>query len=503
MSALTVVGLVGTTLITAAGVADGAHGPTGSALERDVVALVPHGTANTVFSALTLAGGLVLVFGAWLVLGLLLKRGATTRPLLKLAGVWSIPLFIGPPLFSRDVYSYAALGRMVNLHLNPYHVGPAWLGSSNFALPLSSAWLDTHSPYGPLFIGMSSAVVRIGGSSVVNAVFMLRAIEVAGIVMIAWALPKLAVRAGKDPARALWLGVCNPLVLVHFIGGAHNDALMLGLMLVGVVVAAEGRPGIGIALCVLAAAIKAPALLGAVFIAVEAIRALPPQRRAAAAGRFFGITAATFAVVTWMTRLGWGWVGALGVPGSNHLLLTPTTAVSRLISDVTGHDDAVLTLVRGLGYLITAVAVVYLIWRAPKIGTTRALGLSLAVVVALGPIVLPWYALWGVVVLAAAGRRIERGFAIFSCVLLSFVAHPSGAAMPDPLLMTVVFVLGGAAIAIAWRPVRSWIRGDLAVAIDDYRRGGQTARVVDIARRALPFSRYAKRTMQNAPAARQ
>ncbi len=503
LSALTVVGLIGTTLITAAGVSDGAHGPTGSALERDVVALVPHGTANTVFSALTFAGGLVLVFGAWLVLGLLLKRGATTRPLVRLAAIWSIPLVIGPPLFSRDVYSYAALGRMVNLHLNPYHVGPAWLGSSNFALPVSSAWLDTHSPYGPLFITLSSTLVRIGGSSVVNAVFLLRFIELAGLAMIAWALPKLALRAGKDPARAIWLGVCNPLVLVHFIGGAHNDALMIGLILVGLVAAYQDRPGLGVALCVLAAAIKAPAALGALFIAVEAVRALPPPKRAAAAGRFLGIAAATFAVVTWMTRLGWGWVSALGVPGSNHLLLTPTTAIAHVVADVTGHDAAVLTLCRGLGYLITAVAVAYLLWRAPKIGTTRALGLALAVVVAFGPIVLPWYALWGVVVLAAAGRRIERGFAIFSCVLLSFVVHPSGAAMPDPLLMTVVFVLGGAAIAIAWQPVRSWIRGDLAVAIDDYRHGGQTARVIDIVRRAVPFSRYAKRTMQNAPATRQ
>lgn len=503
MSALTVVGLVGTTLITAAGVSDGAHGPTGSALERDVVALVPHGTANTVFSVLTFTAGLVLVLGAWLVLGLLLKRGATTKPLLRLAAVWSIPLVIGPPLFSRDVYSYAALGRMVNLHLNPYHVGPSWLGSSNFALPVSSAWLDTHSPYGPLFIGMSSAIVRIGGNSVVNAVFLLRGIEIAGMAMIAWALPKLALRAGKDPARALWLGVCNPLVLVHFIGGAHNDALMLGLILVGLVVAADGRPGLGIVLCVLAAAIKAPAALGAVFIAVEAIRAVPPPRRAAVAGRLAGIAAATFAILTWMTRLGWGWVSALGVPGSNHLLLTPTTAVAHVVSDIVGHDDAVLTLTRGLGTLVTVVAVVYLLWRAPKIGTVRALGLALAIVVAFGPIVLPWYALWGVVVLAAAGRRIERGFAIFSCVLLSFVVHPSGAAMPDPLLMTVVFVLAGVAIAIAWKPVRTWIRGDLAVAIDDYRHGGQTARVLDLVRRAVPFSRYAKRTMQNAPATRQ
>ena len=37
-----------------------------------------------------------------------------------------------------------------------------------------------------------------------------------------------------------------------------------------------------------------------------------------------------------------------------------------------------------------------------------ACALALALVVALGPIVLPWYALWAVVLIAAAGSGIER-----------------------------------------------------------------------------------------------
>ncbi len=32
---------------------------------------------------------------------------------------------------------------------------------------------------------------------------------------------------------ALWLGAMNPLVILHLVGGIHNEALMLGLMLVG------------------------------------------------------------------------------------------------------------------------------------------------------------------------------------------------------------------------------------------------------------------------------
>src|SRR5690606_11351967 len=49
-----------------------------------------------------------------------------------------------------------------------------------------------------------------------------------------WALPRLSVRCGVAPVAAPWLGAANPLVLFHLVGGVHNDALMIGLMLAGV-----------------------------------------------------------------------------------------------------------------------------------------------------------------------------------------------------------------------------------------------------------------------------
>jgi hypothetical protein len=101
-------------------------------------------------------------------------------------------------------------------------------------------------------------------------------------------------------------------------------------------------------------------------------------------------------------------------------------------------------------------------------------------------VLLPWYALWAIILLAAAGRRIERGYAIFASVLLAFMVQPSGSSMPDVVLMATVVVLSGAALAIAWTPVRRWIREDLAVAIDEYRRNGEVAHIVPMLRRAKP-----------------
>jgi alpha-1,6-mannosyltransferase len=483
-AALVAAGAIGMTMIVASGVISGPRG-THSAVERNVVSAVPTGIAGAVGSTALLLIGLAAVFGAWLVLGLRLRRGAPLRPLRRIALVWGVPLALGPPIFSRDVYSYAALGKMVNVHLDPYRVGPSALGASKFVSPIGEAWLHTRSPYGPLFIRFASNVVAYAGNSVLRAAMILRFVEIAALVCITFVLPRLAVAARKDPARAVWLGVCNPLVLLHFVGGAHNDALMMALILAGLAAAAAKHPLAGVLLCVVAAAIKAPAALAALFIIADAVRAMPPGRRLLGLARLSGAGAGAFVLITAATGMGWGWVGAMMVPGQNHLLVTPTTVIAQLISDVVGHDAAVFAVTRGLGYLVMCVGIGHLLWRAPVIGTTRACGLAFALLVALGPIVLPWYALWAVLLLAPAGRRIERGYAILLSVAFSIVVQPSGSASPDILLVTVVMGLSAVAVAIVLRDARRWIRQDLAVAIDEYRRRGQLAHVSDIARRAL------------------
>ncbi len=278
---------------------------------------------------------------------------------------------------------------------------------------------------------------------------------------------------------------------------------MIGLIVAGLAVATTGarRPLLGVCLCMLAATIKIPAVIPAGFIILDAARNAPATRRVALFTKLSGLGSLFFVAVAWACNLGWGWVGALGIPGTNRTLLTPTTFVAHWISVGVGHETEVLNLVRTAGAAATAVGVTYLLWRAPKIGTARACGIALALIVALGPIVLPWYALWGLVVLAAVGRRIERGFAIFASVVLSITVQPSGSSMPDVVLMAAVVVLTVLAIAIAWRPVRAWIRSDLATAIEEYRRRGRIAQTGDALRIAVPGAWTARSRPSEPPAA--
>ena len=274
------IGFVGMTVISAVGVILG-PGPTGSSIERRVVSFAPTGTAGTVLGTIALVVGLAALGGAWIGLGIVLRRGASLRPLIAITTVWATPLLFGPAIFSRDVYSYAADGLMVSRHLEPNRYGPAVLGGSHFVDQVSRVWLYTPSPYGPLFLRIAGWAVPFSHYSLFGTVLLLRLVTVVGVVLIAVAVPRSSTTLGKDPATPFWLGVCNPLVLIHFIAGAHNDSL------IGRVdwwrasrFAAWKRPVAGILLCVLAASVEGAGRDGGRVHRPEAVRSAPRERRA-------------------------------------------------------------------------------------------------------------------------------------------------------------------------------------------------------------------------------
>jgi len=57
------------------------------------------------------------------------------------------------------------------------------------------------------------------------------------------------------------------------------------------------------------------------------------------------------------------------------------------------------------------------------------------------------------------------------------------------------------AIAIAYRPIRAWIRSDLAFAIEDYRSRGRIAETGDALRLAVPNAWTARSRASEPPAA--
>jgi len=245
-----------------------------------------------------------------------------------------------------------------------------------------------------------------------------------GVLLIAAGLPTLARAAGRDPAAALVLGVGSPVVLTTLIGGAHNDALMVGLLVAGLAVARRFGPVPGIVLCALAVGVKAPAALAVVFLGwnwpgpVASLRARIGRTAAA-----LGITAVVLAVLSWVTGLGWGWVHTVTAESKVNTGVTPVYAVAHVVTDLAHLVGlqvglgGVRTGVSALGLLTAAIITVVLLWRSPRIGTVQALGLSLLAVALLSPVLWAWYATWGLVVLApVVVGRLRRAVIILSVI---------------------------------------------------------------------------------------
>ena len=228
--------------------------------------------------------------------------------------MWTVPFLVTPPIFSRDVYSYLAVGAMMVHGDNPYQSGPYdTLGDGNaLAHQVDARWQHTSSPYGPAFLLIAKAVVLISGNHVIVGVLLQRVVELLGVALIVWALPRLARRCGIDPVSALWLGALNPLLLFHLVAGGHNEALMIGLMLAGLEVGLSGQssgrllgPGIlrvvsGTVGITIAVGIKVTAAMALAFLAIALARRIggrwPDLLRAGAL--LGGVAVVTFAALT-------------------------------------------------------------------------------------------------------------------------------------------------------------------------------------------------------------
>jgi hypothetical protein len=410
---------------------------------------------------LTVFVGVSMLLLAWLRLGRLLRRsgGPDVRQLMTTLVWWSAPLTVALPIFSRDVYSYLAQGTMTVLGIDAYQYGPAILGGP-LSVNVPSIWQTTPAPYGPTFLSLASDVTGVTGESMWLGIFGMRLLALGGLALIAWSVPRIARASGVDPRQAVWLGLLNPLVLVHLVGDAHNDSLMLGLMLAGLAFALERRPAAGAVLIALGALVKAPAGLALLFIVPIWASQLAPERRLSSrwllgAIGSFGVGAATIVATTTVAGTGYGWIGALDTPTLAHTWTSITTDVGYWGGQLASALDLatpaqVLAWVRLLGLAAAGLSCLALLRRYHATAPVVGLGLGLAAVLALGPVVHPWYLLWAILPLAAAATtpKVRRGVVVAS-VAMTITVLPGGVA--PTVSAFLAGVVGAVAVfAVAW-----------------------------------------------------
>ncbi len=416
----------------------------------------------------TWLAGTVLLTGAWLVLGRRLS-GVGLRWLLVTGALWALPVLVSLPLASRDVYAYACQGSLVTHGMDPYANGAAnlpcpWLST------VPRMWRFTPSPYGPLWLVISGAAAA--SRNIVVAVGLFKLVALAGMALVGWAGHRLARALGTDPVRAAWLGLLSPLVLVHALSGAHNDALLAGLILAAVAAAVTlpptaTRPLVAGALLGLAVAVKATALVVLPFLALLLVadRRWWPVIRAAAVASL-GIVGA-YGVLWALTGYGLGWLSALS--NTARLVVEWTSiptgvgmgaARALSLAGQPGLAHHAVAAFRLLGLVALAAVLVGLWWWAR--GRTRpdhvvvAVGLALLAVVLLAPVAFPWYALAPLAVLAYGltddRRRYLVGLLVTPAMLLIL---PSGNGLATlskapGYVIDGLLVLGAVALAVRY-----------------------------------------------------
>ena len=463
---------------------------------------LPTNETNLMMSIVLTYGGLVLLLRVWMRLAEVVKlhAGAPDRALYLIVALWSIPMLVAPPLFSRDVYSYAAQGEMTAHGISPYIMGPFSLGSSPFVDPVDPLWGNTPAPYGPLFLHLDGLIVRATHHHQLLSTVALRFLEMAAVALLAFALPRLARSIGRDGGEAIVLGALNPLVILTLIGGAHNDALMVALLVAGLMFATRRRLWLALIFCSLAAAIKAPAALGLVYVAwtwmapganehVARVREFPvvvaqmvrTRIRPLLAGAV--VSTAVLLVCTYWAGFGFGWVKNLATPGTVRSWAAPATALGMAITGLChslGFDVSmapILSVTRLLG-LLTAVGIaVLLLWRSQRRGWVRSLGMSLLLFVVLGPVVQPWYLVWGLMVLAASYQGREHFWLLALSITSPFLGLPGARDLwasllhANPLLMAVALILLMGALLV---PLGRWTQWSWPEVDDRLERLGLT-----------------------------
>ncbi|SDN14815.1 alpha-1,6-mannosyltransferase/alpha-1,6-mannosyltransferase [Nocardioides szechwanensis] len=442
---------MGSVLVLLGGLVVSTLPPSAPLLETELLLDLRGAEAGRMAGLTVVLLGLGLLAGQWLSLcrHVALAEGDDRDDALALVRhatvVWCAPLVLAPPLFSRDGWSYAAQGMLAHLGISPYEHGPIALHGP-IVEAVDQRWMETITPYGPVPLLFGDLAATQTGNPWVLVVGH-RLVALVGLVLLAWAIPRLARWTGVNPALSCAVVLASPLMLANGVGGLHNDLLMVGLMAAALVVGVEQSWWLGAAVGGAAAAVKVPG--GLVCIAI-ALASLPAGALLAArVRRLAGAAVVSVGALVGLgivTGLGVGWVHGLTVPGSVNTPLSVTTLLGGAGDWLAGwaglglEPATVLRLVRALGSVATVVVILAVALRGPTGSGARALtalATMTGATMLLGPVVHLWYLLW--VVPFVAVLKLSR-LAMMGVLALSTVTG---------LLAPLDSSLHGAYLAIA------------------------------------------------------
>ncbi|GAB7007326.1 hypothetical protein JCM18899A_48010 [Nocardioides sp. AN3] len=393
--------------------------------------------------------GVILLTGAWLILGhAVRRRRADVVDVCRATLLWAVPLLFAPPLFSGDAWSYAADGFLTGHGLSPYVSPPAVLHGP-IVQAVCLCWRHTPAPYGPVPLLWGGALSQVTSSPWL-LMFGYRVLAVLGLGLLMVAVPRLARMAGRRPAPAAWLAVASPFVLADGIGGAHVDLLIAGVVCLALALTASRGWLTGALLVGVATAVKAPAAMAGLGVVLLAAPSGALMTRVRLSVRVGAVALATAVGIGVISGLGVGWTHTMHVALGLHTPLSLTYDGGRALRWA-GHSDAA-SIADGVGVALLGLGCLWILLRTP-VGERRvalgAAGLATLLTTVLSPVTNYWYYLWCLPLLACCDLPARARRCLIAAVAVLGVLSPLDPTLHVPGTWAIIMGSMAGAIAVA------------------------------------------------------
>lgn len=353
-----------------------------------------------------------------------LPAGSRERSLARLAiglvALLNLIVFLGPILISTDVFSYLAYARMAAVHgIDPYTHGPVAIAGHGDAVfrYVGHDWLRVATAYGPLYTLITYPLGLLGVVGGLWGMKLYALLASAITLALTW---RIARRRGHDPLFALLAVGANPLYVIYGLGGAHNDLIMLALMMAAVAFTLAERDAAA------GAAVIAGAFVKATVATLLPFMLIARRRLSALYGALAALAACALAGYLAFGAHGVNIVAALNRDSA----FVSTDSFPNEIAHLFGKPG-VFPVDHDLLKAALVLIVLYLLWLTWRgYDWVAASGWALLAISVTSTWLLAWYILWPLPL--AVVTRDKRLLAATLCVQALFVIHQT-----SPLLAPV------------------------------------------------------------------